>query len=141
MRIAHHGMAGLWAAPGRLEPCRQAACQWLAWKSLKQSQQKESCGLKANRIEGEDNIMHHTCTRQTDLDELIGTECWENQRLEFHYGPLPLAMEAGEELVLDDIGNLSPILRAKLPVLLRSLTIEETNQVIHPGLGFRVTYN
>lgn len=84
--------------------------------------------------------MHHTCTTQTDLDELIGMEFVENQRPAFHYGPLALAMKRGEELVLDNSSQLSLLLRAKLPALLESLTIEETSEIIHPGAGFRVTY-
>jgi midasin (ATPase involved in ribosome maturation) len=84
--------------------------------------------------------MHHMCTTQTDLDELIGTESCENHRLAFRYGPLALAMKRGEELVLDNSSQLSLLLRAKLPVLLDSLTIEETSEIIHPGAGFRVTY-
>jgi hypothetical protein len=43
--------------------------------------------------------MLHTCTERTDLDELIGNEHWEGQRLMFHYGPLPRAMKGGEELI------------------------------------------
>jgi hypothetical protein len=83
--------------------------------------------------------MHHTCTRQTDLDELIGIECWVDQRLAFHYGPLPLAMAAGEELVLESSNQLSPVLLAKLPILIKSLRIEETAQTFCPRPGFRIT--
>lgn len=85
--------------------------------------------------------MHHLCTRQTDLDELIGIERCEGQRLAFCYGPLPLAMSAGEELVLESSNQLSPILLAKLPSLIKSLLIEETAQTISARPGFRITLN
>lgn len=85
--------------------------------------------------------MQHQCTRQTDLDELIGTERWDNQRLAFHYGPLPLAMTAGEELVLKGSAELSLFLLAKLRFVTRSLQITETDQVIRPHPGFHITFN
>jgi len=83
--------------------------------------------------------MNHVCTRQTDLDELIGIESGEGSTVAFHYGPLPLAMAAGEELVLENSRELSPILSAKLRFLLKSLRIEETDQLIRPRPGFRIT--
>lgn len=83
--------------------------------------------------------MHHKCTCHTDLDELIGTECCQGQSLAFQYGPLPLAMRLGEELVLESSAELSPIMLAKLPTLINSLRIEETAQTIHPKPGFRLT--
>lgn len=85
--------------------------------------------------------MNHKCTHQTDLDELIGIEVLEDRRLAFHYGPLPLAMAAGEELVLERSDQLSPTLLAKLPILTRCLRIEEANEVIQPKPGFRITFS
>lgn len=85
--------------------------------------------------------MHHLCPRQTNLDELIGIECCEGQRLAVRYGPQPLAMTAGEELVLENSNQLAPILLAKLPSLIKSLLIEETAQTICPRPGFRIALN
>lgn len=84
--------------------------------------------------------MVHDCTDQTDLDELIGKQCWEEQCLLFRYGPLARAMKIGEELILDNSEVLSPLLLAKLGFLLREdLFIDETAELIHPPAGFRLT--
>lgn len=81
----------------------------------------------------------HTCTRQTDLYELIGNEGWEDQRLTFHYGPLAQAMKDGEELVLENSDVLSAFMRAKLNLMLGDLFINGTSELIHPHHGFRLT--
>jgi midasin (ATPase involved in ribosome maturation) len=83
--------------------------------------------------------MMHTCTQSTDLDELIGNECWEGQQLMFHYGPLARAMKGGEELILKDSEILSVFMRAKLNLLLGDLFIDDTSELIHPHDGFRLT--
>lgn len=84
--------------------------------------------------------MVHDCTEQTDLDELIGKQYWEEQCLLFHYGPLARAMKVGEELILENSEALSPLLLAKLGSLLRDdLFIDETAELIHPPAGFRLT--
>ena len=83
--------------------------------------------------------MVHTCSDLTDLDEFIGTEQWEGQRLVFHYGPLPLAMKAGEELILENSGTLSALMLKKVSLILGDLYIDETAEVIHPSDGFLLT--
>ena len=84
--------------------------------------------------------MVHDCTDQTDLDELIGNQCWEGQSLLFRYGPLARAMKVGEELILENSEALSPLLLAKLGTLLHDdLFIDETAELIHPPAGFRLT--
>ncbi|HNC51201.1 MAG TPA: hypothetical protein PLO14_03030 [Accumulibacter sp.] len=84
--------------------------------------------------------MVHDCTDQTDLDELIGKQCWEGQCLLFRYGPLARAMKIGEELILENSEALSPLLLAKLGSLLHDdLFIDETAEQIHPPAGFRLT--
>ena len=83
--------------------------------------------------------MMHACTISTDLDELIGTETWEDKELMFHYGPLAQAMKCGEELVLENSGVLSAFMIAKLGLLLDKLFIDDTSEVIQPHAGFRLT--
>jgi len=83
--------------------------------------------------------MTHTCTWQTDLQELIGSEDWEGQRLCFHYGPLAQAMKGGEELILENSGALSAFTRAKLAFVRGSLFIDDTSEQIQPHEGFRLT--
>lgn len=83
--------------------------------------------------------MMHTCTDRTDLDELIGNECWEGQRLMFHYGPLTQAMKGGEELVLENSEALSVFMLAKVRLMLDHLFIEDTAELIEPHDGFRLT--
>jgi hypothetical protein len=83
--------------------------------------------------------MMHTCTERTDLDELIGNEHWEGQHLMFHYGPLAQAMKGGEELILENSGALSVFMRAKVAVMLGSIFIDDTAELIEPHDGFRVT--
>jgi hypothetical protein len=83
--------------------------------------------------------MTHHCTNQTDLLELIGSECWEGQRLMFHDGPLTQAMKKGEELILENSGTLSPFLLAKVKVILGAFFIDDTSEMIEPQEGFRLT--
>ena len=83
--------------------------------------------------------MTHTCTRQTDLQELIGSEGWEGQRLLFHYGPLAQAMKGGEELILENSGALSAFTLAKLAFMRGALFIDDTSEQIQPHDGFRLT--
>ncbi len=83
--------------------------------------------------------MMHTCTRQTDLDELIGSEYWEGQRLIFHYGPLARAMKGGEELVLENSDALSAFMLAKVRLMLGAMFIDDTAELIQPHAGFRLT--
>jgi midasin (ATPase involved in ribosome maturation) len=81
----------------------------------------------------------YACTNDTDLDELIGTQCWEGQRLSFHYGPLVQAMKAGEELVLKNSAALSAFMLAKVRLMLGAMIIEDTSEEIYPHAGFRLT--
>ena len=82
--------------------------------------------------------MRHLCTSSTDLDELIGIEAPVAQDGGFHYGPVPLAMRADEELVLENSTTLPAITIAKLHLLVRDLFIAETEEHIRPGVGFRL---
>ena len=75
--------------------------------------------------------MTHTCTKFTDLDELIGSEFWEGHRLIFSYGPLPRAMKGGEELVLNNSKELSAFMLAKVSMMLDSMFIDDTDELIH----------
>jgi midasin (ATPase involved in ribosome maturation) len=83
--------------------------------------------------------MMHTCTDQTDLDELIGNEHWEGQHLMFHYGPLAQAMKEGEELVLENSRALSIFMVAKMRFMIGDIYIDDTAELIHPHDGFRLT--
>lgn len=83
--------------------------------------------------------MVYGCTERTDLDELIGTEHWQGPRPTFRYGPLALAMMQGEELVLENSAALSAIMLVKLHALRDTLFIENTNESVHSGDGFRLT--
>jgi len=82
--------------------------------------------------------MRHTCTRLTDLDELIGLEQLEGGSSVFHYGPLPQAMRNDEELVLENSGILSCLTLAKLEALIHGLFIPETEERLTPGGNFRL---
>lgn len=82
--------------------------------------------------------MRHLCTCQTDLDELIGIEASPAHAPGFHYGPIPLAMRADEELVLENSATLPAIMIAKVQLLVRDLFIAETEEHIRPGAGFRL---
>lgn len=83
--------------------------------------------------------MMYACTERTDLDELIGRECFDGPRLYFRYGPLALAMKQGEELVLENSGSLSIVMLVKVRALLDTLFIEDTNESIRSGAGFHLT--
>jgi len=83
--------------------------------------------------------MVHTCTALSDLDEFIGTEGRDERGVAFHYGPLTLAMKAGEELILENSASLSPYLLKKLGLVLANLYIDETAEVIQPREGFRLS--
>lgn len=85
------------------------------------------------------DAMNHACTSRTDLDELIGCECLEGQRVIFRYGPLALAMKRGEELVLENSDCLSVFTLAKVRALLDTLFIEDTNEFIHGQSGYHLT--
>jgi hypothetical protein len=82
--------------------------------------------------------MRHLCTCNTDLDELIGVDASLLYEAGFHYGPIPLAMRADEELVLENSASLPAILIAKVHLLVRDLFIAETEEHIRPGSGFRL---
>ncbi len=79
--------------------------------------------------------MRHLCTAVTDLDELIGRE---DGRACFRYGPIPEAMRRGEELVLEDSGQLSAVMLAKIGLLVDDLFLVETEERILAGNGFRL---
>jgi len=83
--------------------------------------------------------MRHLCTQQTDLDELIGLD--GSGAHDFHYGPIPLAMRADEELVLENSASLSALLKAKIRLVVRDLFIAETEEHIRPGAGFHLVLN
>lgn len=82
--------------------------------------------------------MRHLCTSSTDLDELIGIDTFLTCDAGFRYGPIPLAMRADEELVLENSASLPAIMIAKVQFLVRDLFIAETEEHIRPGLGFRL---
>lgn len=83
--------------------------------------------------------MRHVCTPQTDLDELIGLDAAGQNG--FRYGPIPLAMRADEELVLENSASLSALLQAKIRLVARDLFIAETEEHIRPGAGFHLVLN
>lgn len=83
--------------------------------------------------------MRHVCTPQTDLDELIGLDAAGPRG--FRYGPIPLAMRADEELVLENSASLSALLQAKIRLVARDLFIAETEEHIRPGAGFHLVLN
>jgi len=82
--------------------------------------------------------MRHTCTANTDLDELIGIDALPSGAHAFRYGPVPLAMRADEELVLENSKALTAPTAAKVRYLARDLFIAETQEHILPGTGFRL---
>ena len=79
--------------------------------------------------------MRHTCTQQTDLDELIGVESSGS----FRYGPLPCALRNDEELVLENSASLSRLTLCKIQALIRGMFIPETEERFLPGANFRLT--
>lgn len=82
--------------------------------------------------------MIHACTANTDLDELIGRETLNGPQRQFSYGPLAIAMKQDEELVLENSEALSVFMRAKLGALIKDLFIDDTDEALHAGTGFRL---
>lgn len=80
--------------------------------------------------------MRHVCTAETDLDELVGRQ--SERAGDFRYGPLPRAMKNDEELVLENSGELSAFMLAKVKILIWDLFVVETEERIHPGKHFRL---
>lgn len=78
--------------------------------------------------------MKYHCTAKTDLDDLIG----HDEANGFCYGPLSLAMKAGEELELEESGLLSAIILAKLPAFLQGVMQVETGESLQPQPSFRL---
>jgi hypothetical protein len=83
-----------------------------------------------------ETAMKHTCTAETDLDELIGRESFHEGSLAFHYGPIARALKLDEELVLENSKVLSATMLAKIQAVVRGLFIPETEEALHPGGGF-----
>ena len=84
--------------------------------------------------------MKHVCTPDTDLDELIGRERLHEGQVEFHYGPIPRALQLDEELVLENSGVLSATMLAKIRMVVRGLFIPETEEALHPRGGFSLVF-
>ena len=82
--------------------------------------------------------MKHTCTPDTDLDELIGRESMRDGIVAFDYGPIPCALRLDEELVLENSAALSATMHAKIAAVVRGLFIPETEETLLPGNGFAV---
>lgn len=80
--------------------------------------------------------MKHTCTPDTDLDELIGRERLHEGTVTFHYGPISRALKADEELVLENSAALSAVMLTKIRAVVRGLFIPETEEALHPRGGF-----
>lgn len=78
--------------------------------------------------------MKYLCTTQTDLDELLGHEV----NGAYRYGPLPVAMRGGEELVLEGSCFLSGLMLLKLKALMGGIFIPETGESILAAPCFRV---
>ena len=78
--------------------------------------------------------MNYQCTRETNLDDLIGRDGING----FNYGPLTSALKAGEELVLEESTALSALMVAKIHALLHGLFIVETEETLHAPPGFRL---
>ena len=83
--------------------------------------------------------MVHTCTPDTDLDELIGQEQWEGNCLRFRYGPLATAMRTGDELILENSGALSALMLANVRFMLGAFFIDDTAELVEPQVGFHLT--
>lgn len=84
--------------------------------------------------------MRYLCNRGTDLDDLVGVEMEAAGTAGFRYGPLPLAMRADEELVLENSRSLQGLVGAKLALLARDLFIAETEEHIRPGEHFKLVF-
>ncbi|MBS1230751.1 MAG: hypothetical protein H6R17_4028 [Proteobacteria bacterium] len=82
--------------------------------------------------------MVYTCTVNTDLDDLIGTEYCDGQQAIFRYGPLTRAKKLGEELVLENSAVLSTLMVAKIRMMLGNTFIDDIAEEICPQAGFRL---
>jgi hypothetical protein len=82
--------------------------------------------------------MKYHCTSTTDLDELIGEECFDAKGSSFAYGPVPRAMLNDEELVLENSAALPVLMIAKLHALGVSLLITEAAIRIQAGEHFHL---
>ena len=78
--------------------------------------------------------MKHLCTKDTDLDELVGHDELDG----FHRGPLSLAMQSGEELELLQSELMSPVTHFKLAALTHGLVLVETGETITPPACFKL---
>ena len=78
--------------------------------------------------------MKYRCTADTDLDDLIGRELKDS----FEYGPLAVAMKAGEHLELENSAALSAVMIAKLQAFLYGLFIVETEEALHARPDFEL---
>jgi hypothetical protein len=78
--------------------------------------------------------MRYHCTKNTDIDDLIGRD----GMCGFDYGPLTFALKANEELELENSSSLSAPMLAKIGLLLHGLFIVETEETLHPKPGFQL---
>lgn len=83
--------------------------------------------------------MKHLCSVNTDLDELIGHDERDASGYHFCYGPLPLAMKNGEELVLENSAALSELTLAKIRLMVQKFVLVETKELIRPVGDFHLT--
>lgn len=84
--------------------------------------------------------MKYTCTKSTNLCDLVGREESTPQGFDFRYGPLALAMMNDEELILEQSIKLPPTMVAKIRMLSGELFVVETERQILPGERFHVTF-
>ena len=82
-------------------------------------------------------------TAETDEDDLLGGFRLVSEngayRTEFQYGPVPIAMNKGAILLLDEVDLGSAKLMALQPVLEgKSVYLKKINRVIHPKPGFNI---
>ena len=78
--------------------------------------------------------MKYECTRDTDLDDLIGHDESDG----FHNGPLYTAMKRDEPLELVDSARLSAVVRTRLEHVRHGFVIVETGERILPPEHFKL---
>ena len=81
--------------------------------------------------------MKHHCTKNTDLDELIGHDELDG----FHQGPLYTAIKQNEPLELEESELLSPAVHVKLERFAHGLLVPETGERLESPDHFEIVFH
>lgn len=88
-------------------------------------------------------LLRLNITAETDEDDLLGGFRLKNDngvtKTVFQPGPVPIAMQRGAVLLLDEIDCATPKLMALQPILEgKPVYLKKINKVVHPAPGFNI---